>query len=231
MIPLFDNVPARRPPLVNYTLIGLNVLVFLWEVGQGPRLDEVFRTYGVVPAVFVASSGLERWLPVFTSMFLHGGVWHLVSNMLALWIFGDNVEDRMGHFRYLVFYLLCGVAASLVHIYTDPTSTIPSVGASGAISGVLAAYLVMFPMAYVYTLIPLFFWVEIVAIPALIYLGLWFLSQLVNGLFALSATSLQSAGGIAWWAHIGGFVAGLILVWIFRRREDRRVYADEHWPY
>ncbi len=231
MIPLFDNVPARRPPLVNYTLIGLNILVFLWEVGQGPRLDEVFRTYGVVPAVFVASSGLERWFPVFTSMFLHGGVWHLVSNMLALWIFGDNVEDRMGHFRYLVFYLLCGVAASLVHIYTDPTSTIPSVGASGSISGVLAAYLVMFPMAYVYTLIPLFFWVEIVAIPALIYLGLWFLSQLVNGLFALSATSLQSAGGIAWWAHIGGFVAGLILVWIFRRREDRRVYADEHWPY
>ncbi len=231
MIPLFDNVPSRRPPLVNYTLIGLNVLVFLWEVGQGPRLDEVFRAYGVVPAVFVASSGLERWVPVFTSMFLHGGVWHLVSNMLALWIFGDNVEDRMGHFRYLLFYLLCGVAASLVHIYTDPTSTIPSVGASGAISGVLAAYLVLYPMAYVYTLIPLFFWVEIVAIPALLYLGLWFLSQLVNGLFALSATSLQSGGGIAWWAHIGGFMAGLILVWIFRRREERRSYPDEHWPY
>jgi len=231
VIPLFDNVPSRRPPLVNYTLIGLNVLVFLWEVGQGPRLDEVFRAYGVVPAVFVASSGLERWVPVFTSMFLHGGVWHLVSNMLALWIFGDNVEDRMGHFRYLLFYLLCGVAASLVHIYTDPTSTIPSVGASGAISGVLAAYLVLYPMAYVYTLIPLFFWVEIVAIPALLYLGLWFLSQLVNGLFALSATSLQSGGGIAWWAHIGGFMAGLILVWIFRRREERRSYPDEHWPY
>ncbi len=231
MIPLFDNVPSRRPPLVNYTLIGLNVLVFLWEVGQGPRLDEVFRAYGVVPAVFVASSGLERWVPVFTSMFLHGGVWHLVSNMLALWIFGDNVEDRMGHFRYLLFYLLCGVAASLVHIYTDPASTIPSVGASGAISGVLAAYLVMYPMAYVYTLIPLFFWVEIVAVPALLYLGLWFLSQLVNGLFALSATSLQSGGGIAWWAHIGGFMAGLVLVWIFRRREERRSYPDEHWPY
>ncbi|RME51642.1 MAG: rhomboid family intramembrane serine protease, partial [Caldilineae bacterium] len=159
------------------------------------------------------------------------GVWHIASNMLALWIFGDNVEDRMGSFRYLIFYLVCGVAASLAHIYLSPQSTIPSVGASGAISGVLAAYLVLYPTASVYTLFPVFFfWVEVVRIPALIYLGVWFLSQLVNGLFALGAATFQSTGGVAWWAHVGGFVAGLLLVRFFQRPQPRR-YADEYWPF
>jgi len=164
-------------------------------------------------------------------MFLHGGAFHLFSNMLALWIFGDNVEDRMGHVRYLLFYLLCGIAAALTHVYLNPTSPIPTVGASGAISGVLAAYFILFPNASVYTLIPLFFfWIEVVRIPAVIYLGFWFLSQLFNGVFALSVDTLQASGGVAWWAHVGGFVAGLVLVWFFRKPPERR-YADEYWPW
>lgn len=232
MIPLYDDIPSRRFPIVNYTLIVLNVLVFIWELSLGPELEAAVRVFGLVPARFLHSSGIERWLPVFTSMFLHGGAWHLASNMLALWIFGDNVEDRMGHVRYLVFYLLCGVIAGLTHVFFNPLSRIPTVGASGAISGVLAAYFVMFPYASVYTLIPLFlFWIEVVRIPAVIYLGLWFLSQLMNGAFALAAArTVQSMGGVAWWAHIGGFVAGLVLVWFFRQPERRR-YIDEYWPW
>lgn len=231
MIPLFDDIPSRRIPWVNYTLILLNVLVFVWEVSLGPALEPTIRQIGLVPVRFWHETGMARWLPVFTSMFLHGGTFHLFSNMLALWIFGDNVEDRMGHLRYLIFYLLCGVAAALAHVYLNPTSPIPTVGASGAISGVLAAYFVMFPTASVYTLIPLFFfWVEVVRIPAVIYLGIWFFSQLFNGLFALSVNTLQASGGVAWWAHVGGFVAGLVLVWFFRRPPERR-YADEYWPW
>ncbi len=232
MIPLYDDIPARRFPVVNYTLILLNVLVFVWEVSLGPELEAAVRVFGLIPVEFLRSSGVERWLPVFTSMFLHGGVWHLVSNMLALWIFGDNVEDRMGHVRYLIFYLVCGVIAGLTHVFFNPSSGVPTVGASGAISGVLAAYFVMFPHASVYTLIPLFlFWIEVVRIPAVLYLGLWFLSQLMNGAFALAAAhTVQSMGGVAWWAHIGGFVAGLVLVWFFRRPEPRR-YVDEYWPW
>ncbi|RME09055.1 MAG: rhomboid family intramembrane serine protease [Ardenticatenia bacterium] len=231
MIPLFDDIPSRRIPWVNYTLILLNVLVFVWEVSLGPALEPTIRQIGLVPVRFWHETGIARWLPVFTSMFLHGGTFHLFSNMLALWIFGDNVEDRMGHLRYLIFYLLCGVAAALAHVYLNPTSPIPTVGASGAISGVLAAYFVMFPTASVYTLIPLFFfWIEVVRIPAVIYLGIWFLSQLFNGLFALSVNTLQASGGVAWWAHVGGFVAGLVLVWFFRQPPERR-YADEYWPW
>jgi membrane associated rhomboid family serine protease len=231
MIPLFDDVPARRPPLVNYTLIALNVLVFLWEVSLGDRLEPAIYQLGVVPVRFLQVGGLGQWFTILTSMFLHGGAWHLTSNMLALWIFGDNVEDRMGSFRYLVFYLICGVVASLAHIYFSAQSGVPSVGASGAISGVLAAYLVLYPTASVYTLFPIFlFWVEILRIPAIIYLGIWFLSQLVNGLFSLSVNTFQSGGGVAWWAHIGGFVAGLLLVHLFRQPTPKR-YADEYWPW
>ena len=231
MIPLYDDIPSRRFPIVNYTLIALNVLIFIWEVSLGPRLELAVRVFGLIPAHFWTSSGLDRWVPLFTSMFLHGGIWHLTSNMLALWIFGDNVEDRMGHARYLVFYLLSGVFAGVTHAFFNPESLVPTVGASGAISGVLAAYFVLYPRASVYTLIPIFlFWVEVVRVPAFIYLGIWFLSQLMNGAFALAASTVQSMGGVAWWAHVGGFVAGLVLVWFFRRPEPRR-YVDEYWPW
>jgi membrane associated rhomboid family serine protease len=159
-------------------------------------------------------------------MFLHGGFLHILGNMLYLWIFGDNVEDRMGHLRYLVFYLLCGWAASYAHVWSDPASRLPSIGASGAIAGVLGAYLVLYPRAKVVTLIPLGFFTEIVRIPAFLVLAFWFLQQFVAGALSLSARTAQS-GGVAWWAHIGGFATGLLLVGLFQRR--RRRLTDVWW--
>lgn len=187
---------------------------------MGPSLRVAIQTFGLVPAEFVRGSGIERWLPIFTSMFLHGGLFHLFSNMLALWIFGDNVEDAMGHGRYLLFYLLVGTIAALTHVFLGPQSVIPTVGASGAIAGVLAAYFVMYPQATVNTLVFFFYFITVIRIPAIVFLGIWFVSQLFNGAFALAtANTMQSTGGVAWWAHVGGFVAGLVLVWIFRRNE------------
>ena len=186
---------------------------------------------GVVPRRFLTDPGPEQVMTLLSSMFLHGGWLHLLSNMLALYIFGDNVEDRMGPWRYLVFYLLCGLAAALTHIFTNPASPIPTIGASGALSGVLGAYFVLFPTARVYTLIPIFFLPWFVEIPAVVYLGFWFLSQLLNGTLAIVA-GMQGYGGVAWWAHAGGFVAGVVLVRFFvRRRGTRRVYVDAHWPW
>jgi membrane associated rhomboid family serine protease len=155
-------------------------------------------------------------ITLVTSMFLHGGWLHLGGNMLYLWVFGDNVEDKLGHMRYLSFYLICGIAASLLHIYIEPTSTMPSLGASGAISGVLGAYIVMFPKARVLTLIPIFIFIQITELPAYIILGFWFILQFLNGMLSVKY-ALASSGGVAWWAHIGGFVAGLILVVPFRK--------------
>jgi membrane associated rhomboid family serine protease len=164
-------------------------------------------------------------------MFMHGSWFHLLSNMWTLYIFGDNVEDRMGSARYLVFYLLAGLAAGLVQAAFDPTSTIPTVGASGAIAGVLGAYFLLFPRSRVITLIPLFFLPWFVEIPAVFFIGIWFLSQLSSGLMALG--SAGAFGGIAWWAHVGGFLFGLITVYLFARRPAayRRWYPDEHWPW
>lgn len=220
MIPLRDNVPARRFPLVNTALIGLNVLVFLVQTALGPQVERVFQIYGLVPAQFWVGADLGRWVPLFTSMFLHGGWWHLISNMLALYIFGDNVEDRLGHVRYLIFYLVGGLVAGGAHLVAYSGSTIPTVGASGAIAGVLGGYLVLFPQARVLTLIPVFYFLRLVEIPALIYLGFWFISQLFNGLFALAYADVFQSGGVAWWAHIGGFVFGLVIVLVISRRVD-----------
>ena len=231
MIPLKDTVRARRFPLVNTILIGLNILVFLHESWIGPdALHEFLMRWGLVPWQFHHTTGLEKWLPVFTSMFLHGGWVHIISNMLALYIFGDNVEDRMGHWRYLAFYLLSGVIAAIAHVWASADSTMPTVGASGAISGVLGAYLVFYPMARVITLVPIFFWVSIVEIPAVFYLGSWFVSQLFNGLLVLAGSSTFQSGGVAWWAHIGGFVTGLLLAHLFAEKQ-RRVYLDEYYPW
>lgn len=152
---------------------------------------------------------------------------HLIFNMLALYIFGDNVEDRMGHFGYTIFYLLGGTIAALAHVWSDPVSQVPTVGASGAIAAVLGAYIVLFPRSRVLTLIPIFFFFSVFEIPAVVYLGFWFLLQLLNGAFALTANTFQS-GGVAWWAHIGGFLAGAILVWVFARRPRRQYYRDEY---
>jgi membrane associated rhomboid family serine protease len=231
MLPLQDTIRSRSLPIVNWMLIILNLTVFLLIFSLGSSAEVWVAVLGLVPARFLFHLDLGNVLTLFTSMFLHGGWAHLFSNMLALYIFGDNVEDRMGSRRYLLFYLTCGVIAALAHIALNPTSSIPTVGASGAISGVLAAYLIYFPAARVITLVPLFFLPWFVEIPAILYLGLWFISQLFNGVFAIVADA-QALGGVAWWAHIGGFVTGLLLApFLARRRYVRRIYLDEYFPW
>ncbi len=233
MLPIKDTIPARSFPLVNWALIAVNVVIFLEMASAGPWVERVVWTYALIPQRFLLHpDDPHQYLTLFTSMFMHGGWAHLLSNMLALYIFGDNIEDRMGSLRYLIFYLASGVAAALVHIVFNPLSPLPTVGASGAISGVLAAYLIFFPHSRVITLLPsIFFLPWFVEIPALFYLGFWFLSQLMNGMFTVLA-GVQALGGVAWWAHVGGYVAGLILGPLFgRRRYVRRYYLDEYYPW
>jgi membrane associated rhomboid family serine protease len=217
MIPLRDIIPSRTTPFVNVTLIGLNVLVFLYELSLGRAVNAFTLYWGLVPAAF-------SWVTVFTSMFLHGGFLHVAGNMLYLWIFGDNVEDRMGHGRYLVFYLLCGTAAALAQTITVPDSVVPMVGASGAIAGVMGAYFVLYPRSRIVTLIPIFFFFQIIEVPAIFFLGIWFLMQFVSGVGSIVSTVDSGAtGGIAFWAHVAGFVAGISGVVVFRRPERQRV--------
>jgi membrane associated rhomboid family serine protease len=232
MIPIRDTVRARHFPVVNTSLIILNVLAFLFESSLGSQtLERLIFAYGLVPAQFWAVGGVAAWLPLLTSAFLHGGWLHLLSNMLALYIFGDNVEDRMGHGRYLIFYLLGAVLAGLTHAWIYPSSTVPTIGASGAVAAILGAYLLLFPTARVITIIPLFLFFPVVEIPVIFYLGFWFISQLFNGAFALSDEVAQQSG-VAWWAHVGGFIAGALLVWLFAsRRPERPFYPDEYYPW
>jgi membrane associated rhomboid family serine protease len=216
MIPLKDDNPTRSVPFMNYALIASCVLVFLWEASLGPRLEAAIYAFGFVPDVLLgggrspAGAAVPAWATVFTSMFLHGGWMHLIGNMLYLWIFADNVEDRLGHGRFVVFYALCGVAAAIAQAVPDPDSRIPMVGASGAISGVLGAYLLMFPRAHVLVLLPLGPLSQLVRMPAMLVLGLWFALQLLSETFA------PPGAGVAFRAHIGGFVAGLLLLPVFR---------------
>ncbi|HVT45854.1 MAG TPA: rhomboid family intramembrane serine protease [Thermoanaerobaculia bacterium] len=225
MIPLRDVNPTRSTAFVNGGLIIVNILFFFWEVSLGPRLPAALDAIALVPARFWGGGDLAHGvLTIFTSMFLHGGWLHLGGNMLYLWIFGDNIEDRLGHFRYLLFYLACGVAASLAHAIANPASRLPSVGASGAIAGVLGAYLVLFPSARVMTFIPIGFYIALHELPAILVLGLWFAVQLFTGVASLQVTTAQDVGGVAWFAHIGGFVAGVILILLFGRgRRSRQV--------
>jgi len=217
MIPLRDIIPSRTTPVVTISLIALNVLVFIYELSLGRAVDAFTLYYGLVPAAF-------SWMNVFTSMFLHGGFMHVAGNMLYLWIFGDNVEDRMGHGRFLVFYLLCGVAAALAQTVAAPESAIPMVGASGAIAGVMGAYFVLYPRSRIVSLIPIFFFFQVVEVPAIFFLGFWFLMQFVSGVGSIvSVGGNAAAGGIAFWAHVAGFVAGITGVVVFKRPERQRV--------
>lgn len=203
--------------------------MFFYELSlPRERLEALFFEFGLVPLRYLspewaASVGLSPCdpLPFLTAMFLHGGWLHFISNMWSLWLFGDNVEDRMGHLRFLVFYLLSGLAASLIHIFFNPLSPIPTVGASGAISGVMGAYMVLFPTSRIITLVPFFFLPLLLEIPAVVFLGLWFFSQFFSGLFSLLTPS--SFGGIAWWAHVGGFLFGILALPFFKKK--RRYYA------
>jgi membrane associated rhomboid family serine protease len=217
MIPLRDVVPSRTTPFVTIGLIVANVLVFLFELSLGRQADDFTLYFGLVPAAF-------SWVAVFTSMFIHSGLLHVAGNMLYLWIFGDNVEDRMGHGRFLVFYLLCGVAAALGQTIAAPDSVVPMVGASGAIAGVMGAYFVLYPKSRIVTLVPLFFFFQIIEVPAIFFLGIWFVMQFVSGFGSIvSTTSGASGGGVAFWAHVAGFIAGISGVIVFRRPERERV--------
>jgi membrane associated rhomboid family serine protease len=205
-----ENAGTIIKPIVNWTLIGLCVAVFIYQVSLSPRaLEAFFFQYGVIPAELTAG---ENYVSVLTSMFLHGGFGHLFGNMVFLFVFGDNIEDAMGHVSYLLFYLLCGIAAALTQVFLNPDSTIPMIGASGAISGVMGAYIVLFPRGNVRAIV--FYMVMLV--PAWIMIGVWFALQLFSGFSTLGGPDV---GGTAFWAHVGGFVAGAILVWLFRDKE------------
>ncbi|WP_456425010.1 rhomboid family intramembrane serine protease [Rhodocaloribacter sp.] len=219
MIPIGDDVPERRYPFVTYTLIGLNVLMFFVELGQGPRFEAFLYRWGTVPAEVIRwqSNPSVLWT-LLTSMFLHGGALHLIGNMLYLNVYGKSLEGTMGPYRYLIFYLLCGLAGGVAHVAFNPASTVPAVGASGAISGVLGAYLLLFPRATVFLAVPFFFFFWTVALPASFVLTWWFALQLIGGM--TSAAFTETGGGVAYWAHIGGFVAGMTLVYVFRRKDD-----------
>ncbi len=247
MFPIKDTIHSRSFPLVNWLLVVANVLVFvLIELPLGhAQLDGFISTYGVTPNLCAAPilkglasnslPGLGTLLngcaiPLFTSMFLHGGWVHIIGNMWVLIIFGDNVEDRLGSMRYLLFYLTCGVASGLTQAFIAPQSSVTAIGASGAIAGVLAAYLVFYPQARVMTMIPLFIFPWFVNIPALIFIVFWFALQFFNGVLTLGSAV---SGGVAYWAHVGGFISGLLLVWLFagRPRRPERAYPDEYYPW
>ncbi|MHC4077148.1 MAG: rhomboid family intramembrane serine protease [Planctomycetota bacterium] len=238
MIPLRDNIPARTTPFVNYAMIAICAVVFLAQLAISERGGSLAEELGMIPKrvldpdseilIPLGRSGYGRlapaalvpdWLTLLTCTFLHGGWLHFLGNMWFLWIFGDNVEDRMGHGGYLVFYLACGVAASAAHLISSPDSMVPTVGASGAIAGVMGAYMLLYPHAKVLTLIPLFIIIEILVLPAPLFLGIWFLLQFFQGVASIGDVRM---GGVAWWAHIGGFAVGFVVAAILGKRHKLR---------
>lgn len=239
MIPLSDTLRPRSFPVMNWILIGINTLVFMFEINLSPvGLDRFLRAYALIPANLNLTRPellVSDPLPLVTlvsSMFLHGGWFHFLSNIWVLHIFGDNVEDRMGPGRYLLFFLLSGIVASFMQTVIYPESRIPTIGASGAIAGVMSAYFLFFPRARILTLIPVFIIPWLIEIPALIYLGFWFVSQLYSGFFSLGLPAGSSLGGVAWWAHIGGFLFGLAFARAFiRPSKPVRVQSPEDYPH
>ncbi|MBE0475831.1 MAG: rhomboid family intramembrane serine protease [Coriobacteriia bacterium] len=229
MIPLRDENPTRRFPWVTVALIAANVAMFAYQVSLGPGIVEFVTRWAFVPARFFGAPWDPRqWLTVFAAMFMHAGLLHIGGNMLYLWIFGNNVEDRLGRPRFIGFYLLAGVAATLAQGLVDTGSVIPNLGASGAVAGVLGGYLLLYPGAAVLTVIPIFFFIEVARVPAAFVIGFWFVLQLANGLIALAPGTAQ-VGGVAWFAHLGGFAAGALMmlpVWLSqRRRTGFRAYG------
>jgi rhomboid family protein len=230
IFPLRDSPRPANWPVVVVAIIVINVVAFLWELSLGPgQLDAAIEVLGFVPRRFfgweqAGGAPLDPWrfLPLLTANFLHGGWLHIIGNMWFLGVFGDNVEDRLGHLRFVIFYLLCGAASMLIQGLVVPGSRVPAIGASGAIAGVLGAYLVLYPSARVRTLVFIF----IVDLPAVVFLGVWFLTQLMNGSASLSPTAAEAAAGVAWWAHIGGFVVGMGLCVLLRRAEVPRPRRD-----
>ncbi|MDZ7317407.1 MAG: rhomboid family intramembrane serine protease [candidate division KSB1 bacterium] len=235
MFPIQDTVAKRYPPTVTWLLILVNAVVFLYQVSLPPPLQESFiHTFALVPARFFGSMAVLRppegwsdYLPFLSNIFLHGGWLHLILNMWTLWIFAPAVEDRLGSLVFLLFYLVCGIAASLAHALVNASSTVPALGASGAIAGIIGCYVRLFPFARLVTLVPILFFPVFIEIYAIFYAFFWFITQIIPGLFSLLVPA--SEGGIAWWAHIGGFVAGWMLAPTIRKpaRSYRRFYDDE----
>ena len=223
MFPLRDTIRPKTYPVVNTILIVLNILVFLYEFSLGRKMEAFIFEFGLTPVRFFAgleSNLADAFIPLFTSMFLHGGWIHLIGNMWFLYIFGDNVEDRVGKVGYVFFYLLCGIGSALTQTMLQSNSSIPMVGASGAIAGVLGAYFLLYPHARVLTLVPIFIFLQVMEIPAVIFLFFWFLLQFIQGSLAASS---PAQGGVAWWAHIGGFVVGFGFIFFFKKKEKPTV--------
>jgi membrane associated rhomboid family serine protease len=233
MIPLRDNVPRSTWPYVTVAVIVVNCIVFFQEIAVGPlQRTLMIQNFALIPArttAFLAGrriTAAQAFLPFFTSMFLHGGWMHLIGNMWFLWIFGDNVEDRVGHLRYLGLYLVSGMAGAVTYYYFSLDSSVPSLGASGAIAGVMGAYLITFPRARVLTLVPIFFFLTTIEIPAFLMLVYWLLIQLASGVISIHAEAgAGEQGGVAWFAHVGGFLAGIPLMLLLRRPPRGRVYV------
>ena len=236
MFPIRDTIPHRNTPIMTWLLILMNSFMFLIELAMPEyQLDHLFYTFGIVPARFTHPNfavllgvPIDSYWPFLTSVFLHAGWLHIIGNMWALWIFGDNVEDRMGPVRFLIFYLLCGSVAGVVHSMTNPDSMIPSVGASGAIAGVMGAYFFLFPYARVVVMVPVFIFPFFFELPAVTYLAFWVLLQLFTGTLALGRPG--EVGGVAWWAHVGGFTCGILLQFLFVKRGGayRRPSRDQY---
>ena len=231
MIPLRDTIPSSSFPVVTIGLIVFNTLIFLYQRNLGAGEERFIQHYGFVPAVYLHTSLAEplnfsaRFGPMFSSMFLHGGWFHLIGNMWILWIFGDNVEDRLGKVRFFLYYVVSGLAAVYLHYLTEQTSGLPVIGASGAIAGIMGGYFVLFPRARILTILPIFIFIQIVTIPAVVFLALWFLGQLLSGVVT---SSVQMHGGVAWWAHIGGFVAGALLIFLLRQSPQQLPPTSEN---
>jgi len=217
MIPIRDENPTHSVPIITYVLIVINIVVFIFQTMLGSYNEQFIYQFALIPSDVSGFTSLESLSNIFTSMFMHAGLAHIGGNMLYLWIFGDNVEDRLGSMKYLIFYIVGGVVASIAHIFTNPVSNIPTVGASGAIAAVLGAYLVLYPRQKVLTLIPLGFYMRMTMVPAFIVLGLWFILQLFSGVISLGGPDV---GGVAFWAHIGGFVSGVLLGWLLKKPEE-----------
>ncbi len=238
MFPIHDNIPRQHVPVATWLIIAANTLVFAVELMlPASALEQFIYTFGLVPARFahpgwgteVCPTAHCLW-PFFTSMFLHGGWLHIISNMWALWIFGDNVEDQLGHLRFLIFYLVCGLISGAVQVWASLGSNEPTIGASGAIAGVLGAYIVLFPFARIIVLFPVLFIPLFFPLPAVLYIGLWFLLQFVSGTESLLSAAAAAGSNIAWWAHVGGFTAGVLLhrVFLIGRAARRKMYGDEY---
>jgi membrane associated rhomboid family serine protease len=224
MFPLRDTIRPKTFPVVNTTIIIINVLVFIYEFSLGRHLEEFVWQFGLTPVRFywgLQNNLADAVIPIFTSMFLHGGWLHVLGNMWFLYIFGDNVEDRVGHVQYIFFYLLCGIGAALFQTMLMPGSKVPMVGASGAIAGILGAYFLLYPQSRILTLVPIFIFIQLMEIPAVVFLLFWFLWQFIQGSVA---PAVPGQGGVAWWAHIGGFIAGMTLIFVFRKKEKAPTY-------